>query len=718
VRFSRHVWGGQSCPQPAFGRSGRLNGSRSRDWLPHLAQVILPLLFALHLSAAFSSFVQAVEFPYRGFPPQLWERELVWMKNIGIDKITVPVTRGWSEPETAPLIKICRRLGVRIYLRPQPGGPTAGDLNATLATQLEEHGGPVVIGLPQPASRVALTAPNAMQLGRAALAAHGSLTWTDVEDTRDRSGFHRAAISFTGDELPATGILRRDALLLQYWASVLPSMRVQKMTYNPGTRKIYPLSVTELISPGGAAALDLVNDSAADWSGDVGAYFSPAKQHLIIPNVHVKKGDALFLPVNIPLSDQSFCHNCQALSKNDRIIYATAELTTVEYENGILAMEFCAPSGGEVIVQLTSEPSGPYLAGGKPTKFDFDNATMRARLPIPAGQGSASRTRIGLALQAPDASAFFVDAKPLVIGQANTVTTSYSSTEIAQRSRLILPPGLKAQKVEPATGESPLRIDYRIEVPADAVHGDHLQLALEADGAQMGHVRVQVLRPVSLRIRQAVALHYGSDRELPSSPPLIPVESPAGRSIDVLILNNSPEIRSFNLQAACQGVEVTPARTEVSIGGSLEREVALRVFTNQASPGLHDCTFRLSGAANLETVAHVVVIQRDATAAYSIDLDSDGQPEYVVENQRLRAVFSRPDGGRWMEFVWKDSNRNVLPENGIEIGKAAIKLQGAELSLERTGGPPVEGLQPGKFGEATLSIEHPGAGTTVFTLKR
>ena len=666
------------------------------------------------LLAAQAPFVQAVEFPYRTFPPQLWERELVWMKNIGIDKITVPLTRGWSEPETAPLIKICRRLGMKLYLRPQTGGPTVAELNSLLATQFVEHGGPVVIGLPQPAARVSLKAPNALQLSRAAMAAHGSLTWTDIEDTRDRSGFHRGAVSFTGDELPLTGVLRRDALLVQYWAAILPLMKIQKIRFTPGSKQPYPLSVTEFTAPDGAGALDLVNDSASDWSGDVAAHFALAKQRIAVPHVQVKKGDALFLPINIPLSDEAFCHNCQMLSKNDRIIFATAELTTVEYENGILAMEFCAPSGGEVMLQLTSEPSGPYLAGGKPSKFDWDSATMRARLPIPAGQGAAFRARIGLALDPPDASAFFVDAKPLVIGQANTVTTSYSSPQIAQRSRLILPPALKARKLEPQTGDSDLRIDYSIEVPADAVHGDHVQLALEADGVQMGHVRLQVLRPVSLRIRQAIALHYGADRELPSAPPLVPVDSPGGRSIDVLIRNNSPEIRSFTLEVSGEGVEFSPARTEISIGGSMEREVTLRVFANQAAAGVHNCLFRLSGAASLETPARVVVIPRDRTVAYSTDLDSDGQPEYVLENQHLRAVFSRPDGGRWMEFVWKDSNRNVLPENGVEIGKAAIELRATGLSV----GAAIEAVQPGKFGEATLSIEHPNAATTVFSLKR
>jgi hypothetical protein len=681
-----------------------------------LSHLLIPLLLALRLSAAHAPFVQAVEFAYRGFPPQLWERELVWMKNIGIDKITVPVMRGWTESETAPLIKICRRLGTQIYLSPQPGGPGVGELNALLATQLVEHGGPVVIGLPHPAARVSLKSPNAMRLSRAAIEARGSLIWTDVEDTRDATGLHRGAVSFAGDEQPATAILRRNALLVQYWAAILPEMQPQPRKLNQPQLRLRQRS--QLTAPSGAAALNLVNDTEADVDGEVAAYLASTKQQISIPNVHLKKGDALFLPINIPLSNQSFCHNCEALSKNDRIIYATAELTTVEYENGILAMEFSAPTAGEVVVQLTSEPSGPYLAGGKPSKFDFDSSSMRARLPIPAGQGAAFRTRIGIALEAPDASAFFVESKPLVIGQGNLIPTSYSSDEIASRSRLILPPNLKASKVEDKGNETPPRIDYRIDVPADAVHGDHVQLALEADGQQMGHVRLQLLRPVSLRIRQAVALHYGADRELQSSPPVVPIESPAGRSIDVLIRNNSPEIRSFTLESSCEGVEVAPAKTEVSIGGSMERELPLRFFTNDAGAGLHSCKLHLTGAAELETPVQVVVIPRDKTVTYSVDLDSDGQPEYVLENQRLRAVFSRADGGRWMEFVWKDSNRNVLPESGVEVGKAALELKATGLTLERSGGGAIEGIQPGKFGEAILTIERPAAGTTVFTLKR
>jgi hypothetical protein len=628
------------------------------------------------------------------------------MKNIGLDAITIAPARGWTEADTAPLIHILRRLGMTVYIRLQPGGPGESELNATLATQMREHGGPVVLGLPRPMARVSVLAPNAMPLSRAAIAARGSLIWTDVEDTRDHAGFHRGAVAFTGDEQPATAVLRRNAALLQFWSPLLPGMRPQKVKAK--------IETAELTSLQGYGALILVNDGAADWSGDPVALFPAARQHLTIPNVHVGKGDSLVLPLDIPLADRQFCRNCQALSKNDRIIFATQELTAAEYENGILAMEFTAPTGGDVILQLTREPSGPFLAGGKPVKFDWDPATMRARLSIPAGNAPYFRMRIGLALDPPEASAFFVDSKPLVTGEPNTVLTSYSSPGIAQRSGLTLPPNLKARKLDANPGDSPLQIAYRIDVPAEAVHGDHVQLALEADGTQMGHVRLQLLRPVSLQLPQRIALHYGADRELPSDPAVIPVDAPAGRSIAVRVRNNSPEIRTFTLDAACEGVELSPAKSEIAIGGSMEREVSLRAFVDQASPGLHECKFRLGGAAALEVTARLAVIPREQTISYSADLASDGAPEFVYENQHLRAVFSRADGGRWLEFVWKDSNRNVLPENGIEIGKATISLRASEISV----GAGIEGLQPGKADEATLSVQHPKPGLTVFSLKR
>ena len=42
-------------------------------------------------------FVQAVEFPYYAYPPQLWERELVWLKNLGIDTIAFSIPWNWHQ---------------------------------------------------------------------------------------------------------------------------------------------------------------------------------------------------------------------------------------------------------------------------------------------------------------------------------------------------------------------------------------------------------------------------------------------------------------------------------------------------------------------------------------------------------------------------------------------------------------------------------------------
>ena len=58
---------------------------------------------------------------------------------------------------------------------------------------------------------------------------------------------------------------------------------------------------------------------------------------------------------------------------------------------------------------------------------------------------------------------------------------------------------------------------------------------------------------------------------------------------------------------------------------------------------------------------------RGAVAVYARDLDGDGLPDRILETQRVRASFSGVDG-RWMEWVWKDSNTNLLPDSGLYAG--------------------------------------------------
>src|SRR5207244_13213427 len=122
---------------------------------------------------------------------------------------------------------------------------------------------------------------------------------------------------------------------------------------------------------------------------------------------------------------------CTNFDATEHIVYATAELLSIDFENGILAMEFAAPEPGEVILQLARKPVGPFLAAGRPTNFDWDSQTLRARLKIPAGKFADKHVRIGIAIEAPDTSAFFNEAKRLVTGRTNTVSTMYSSEDVA-----------------------------------------------------------------------------------------------------------------------------------------------------------------------------------------------------------------------------------------------------------------------------------------------
>ncbi|MDQ6666078.1 MAG: hypothetical protein M3Z23_16990, partial [Acidobacteriota bacterium] len=59
------------------------------------------LLLLLLTGGARAAYVQSVEFPYASYPRQFWERELVWLKNIGIRSVTCPV-----RPDAADFLQL------------------------------------------------------------------------------------------------------------------------------------------------------------------------------------------------------------------------------------------------------------------------------------------------------------------------------------------------------------------------------------------------------------------------------------------------------------------------------------------------------------------------------------------------------------------------------------------------------------------------------------
>ncbi len=737
-------------------------------------------------------FVQAVEFPYYAFPPQLWERELVWLKNLGIDTVAFSIPWNWHRegPETLDLtgrtsprrdlvgfIRLVKRAGLQAWIRPAP--PVRGWLNSGYPAGLESdrrqlrkwlsdlkeavepflavHGGPIVFvegspgvfNAPEPPLPVtAVSAKSARTLvesRRVFAAGHGSLLWEEVEDLLPPVGweptgasiFRSGAVSIAGEERSPLTSLRRDAALWRYWGSELPAMTPVPPSRSVKSKLPPGVSALQLLAPGKASGVSVINQSKSEFAGPLRVFDPPSHRYIALPLVRLAPGEALWLPVNISLAGDSFCRDCSGFANHDHIVYATAELNVVEFENGVLAMEFSAPQPGEVVLQLSQEPRGPLLASGQPTSFDWDDKTLRARLPIPQGTGPGHRVRIGLAIQPPDNSAFFVDAKRLTIGEKNRVETSYSSEDLAHRSRLVIPQNFHVA----SDVKSPTEIEYQIEVPADSLHGEWTPLALEADGVMMSRARVQLLRPVSVRIREAIGLHYGSLGELPVRPPIIPVDAHAGREVSVVIRNNSPEIRNFVVEAQGDGLQFAPARTEIAIGGSMERDAVIRVFPISSLRGLVPWRLHISGAAEMDLPMRFAVNPRGEAVAYSTDFEDDGQPDWVLENSHARAVFSSRDGGRWLEFVSKDFGINVLPEGGALAGRGAAEVEitpegalefrtrawrrmvrlsgsGATLTVEQTTPLPPETLQAGTSRNVAIGVTRESPNRAVYTIER
>jgi len=771
--------------------------------------LLLLLAFAAALPApeptAPPEFVQAVEFPYYLYPPTLWERELVWLKNVGIRTVEFSIPWNWHQPDggaydftgaTSPrrdllgFIRLLRRLGMRAWIRLIPpvkgwlnngyphgypqgivqaraaARPWLHELENLLAPQTEKHGGPIafveggtginpgILDAPAPPAPVTVVSahdPAAMTHSRQALTTGGALLWEDVEDAIYPAGWERpggplyraGAVSLNGDERPTVSALRRNAALLRHWGALLPGMKPERAhPVRLAAGKLPPgVAALEMVSraPGVASAVSIANESRQPFENTVRAWDPFAKRSIEIENVHLAPHETLWLPVNVSLGVAGLCRECSAFSNADHIVYATAELQTVEFENGTLAMEFAAPAPAEAVLQLARKPSGPYLAGGHLADFDFDEKTLRARLKIPQGKGPASLIRVALAIEAPEQSAFFEDAKRLVIGRVNTVSTSYSSEQLADRSRLRLPVGFAATPAK----KSPLEIDYAVDVPADALHGDWANLAIEADGVPLGRAHLQLFRPASVHLAEAIRLHFGAAADLAVEPAIIPIDATAGRTVDVNVRNNTPGIETFNIEPAGEGFQFLPPKAELNSGPIMDRAAEFRVFPDGVAAGLHNWVLRFSGGAKVEIPARFLAIPRGQAVAWSADLDGDGLPEWVLENQKVRAVFSAQDGARWLEFVWKDSapnGLNVLPESGAFAGtgpvevrpgdgalefagkdwKRTVRLAGGEarLTLEQSTPLPAETLETGKHNEITLQIARESPTRAVYTLAK
>ncbi|MBM3775605.1 MAG: hypothetical protein FJW37_10655, partial [Acidobacteria bacterium] len=201
---------------------------------------------------------QAVEFPYYQFPRALWERELVWLKNIGVTAVAFSIPWNWHQVEPgepdftggtaarrdlAALIRLLRRLEMDAWVRSRPPVPhwrnggrplwAASDgaaeshwlarLQEFLRPHLKEHGGPITFFDTRDVVVVAVSGGAPLLLSRQALAeGRRPVLWEAVEDSFTPGGwgvpgeplFRKGGVSVSGEERPSVAALRRDAALL------------------------------------------------------------------------------------------------------------------------------------------------------------------------------------------------------------------------------------------------------------------------------------------------------------------------------------------------------------------------------------------------------------------------------------------------------------------------------------------------------------------------
>jgi len=304
---------------------------------------------------------------------------------------------------------------------------------------------------------------------------------------------------------------------------------------------------------------------------------------------------------------------------------------------------------------------------------------------------------------------------------------------VAARSRLRLPQGFTAVP----TTKSPNEIDYEIATPPEALHGEYADLALEADGLPLGRAHLQMFRPVSVRLMEAMQIHFGNETELTPDPPIAPIEPKTGSDLELSLRNNWASIQNYILDASGEGLDIFPAKSEIAVGAMEERLTPLRIFAKEGVEGLREWHIKVSGGAAQDLPMRVLLLPRKGAVAWSADLDGDGSPEWVLETQKVRAIFSSQDGGRWMEFNWKDTNLNFLPPQGafaatgpVEVHaagdtlefagkgwKRTARLTDTTLLIEQTTPLPADKLTPDRRGNVDFNIERPAANRATYSLR-
>ncbi len=615
-------------------------------------KLLLALLVTLAAGAAEPVFVYSATFPYQEYPRDLWAGELVRLKAMGFNTVRL---EGGGAVEVTELARLARRLGLKVWLESPLQAPELEPFRAV-------RGGPILDRPPGRTARLSDPA-NYLFAVREAWAAGVKVIncGTLAEEQRVVLARHGALARNLG-RLLATVEPRPGT----HWRWGEPP----RASLPRGVRLAW------LAAPGprAPAFISALNPSDGPVAGGVLTVTDPrTARPLTLRSLNLPARQALWMPVNLPLARPEVCPTCSSFAPDERLVSATAELVSISFENGVLALEFVAPGEGELVLELARQPEGPLLAGAMLRTFDWDAKTHRLKLRIPPGRAPEFRSRVGLGIELPDSSVFLKAPQRLILGSTAVVTATFSSPELAGRARLLGPAGWRVRPEK--RGES--EIDYQVEVPAEAVAGDTVTLAVEAEGKVAQSMTLPLAPFCLLRIEPEEVFEWRRGKMRAIRPHLAATLLPRRRTYSIRLRNQSDEIRTFELSASGAGLEFQPSRVEAVVAGGLEREVTLSASAPGGRPGLYRWNLVVrTGSQVVETPLALAVISPDEALVYQLDIDRDGAPEWVLENQKIRVVVSPRQGGRLLEFRLK--GRDVVgSEAGTGGAPAEVRVVGA-----------------------------------------
>jgi hypothetical protein len=172
-------------------------------------------------------------------------------------------------------------------------------------------------------------------------------------------------------------------------------------------------------------------------------------------------------------------------------------------------------------------------------------------------------------------------------------------------------------------------------------------------------------------IFDSVRLPLASDASIPTGPPLL-LAGPAGGHLTISSWNRTDNLHSvdFNLDGAFRGSVSGRAFPGELMFSRLRFQPSHNSGATDAAPsgrtdGLLQGELTVRSGHERGSVPVLFVSGNEAgNTHYQYDFDRDGEPEWVLESDRLRLIVSPADAGRALALVDKSTNDDLITPGG------------------------------------------------------